>query len=106
MPRTCFTLQVDPARLEGYRAAHRDVWPEMRDALTRQGWKNYSLFLRDDGLLIGYCECDDFAAAVHGMQDEPINERWQAEMKGYFVDLPGQAADQAMQPLPEVFHLD
>ncbi len=78
----------------------------MRAALSRQGWTNYSLFLRDDGLLIGYCECNDFAASVRGMQDEPINELWQAEMKDLFVELPTRAADQAMSPLPEVFHLD
>jgi L-rhamnose mutarotase len=27
--RICFTLQVDPARLEEYRRRHAAVWPEM-----------------------------------------------------------------------------
>ena len=35
-----------------------DVWPEMRDALHRCGWHNYSLFLDDDGTLFGYFETD------------------------------------------------
>ena len=30
------------------------------------GWGNYSLFLRDDGLLVGYLETDDFEAAQRG----------------------------------------
>lgn len=106
MPRICFTLQVRPDRLDDYRKIHENVWPEMRDALTRHGWQNYSLFLREDGLLIGYCETPDFAAAVAGMQDEPINHRWQNEVKDFFEPLPGTAADTSMQPLPEVFHLD
>lgn len=106
MTRTCFTLQVRPDRLDAYRDAHREVWPEMRDALTRQGWRNYSLFLRDDGLLIGYCEVDDFAASVAGMQNEPVNARWQAEMKDLFEPLKTGAADTAMAAIPEVFHLD
>ena len=63
MPRVCFRLQVDPARLEEYRLRHASVWPEMRAALAETGWRNYSLFLADDGQLIGYLECDDFAAA-------------------------------------------
>jgi L-rhamnose mutarotase len=55
MPRICFTLQVRPEKVEEYRERHRAVWPEMRAALTAAGWRDYSLFLREDGLLIG-CE--------------------------------------------------
>ena len=62
MERVCFLLRVRPDRLEEYRARHRSVWPEMRAALAASGWGNYSLFLRDDGLLVGYLETDDFAA--------------------------------------------
>lgn len=104
--RACFTLQVKPDRLDEYRRLHRDVWPEMRAALRRHGWRNYSLFLRDDGLLIGYCETDDFAASVAGMQQEPVNARWQEGVADLFEHLPDGAADRAMAPIPEVFHLD
>src|SRR4051794_25431881 len=61
--RVCFLLRVRPDRLDEYKAAHRNVWPEMRDALSRHGWHNYSLFLAEDGLLVGYVETDDFARA-------------------------------------------
>ncbi|MEE9404546.1 MAG: L-rhamnose mutarotase [Algisphaera sp.] len=105
MQRICFTLQVKPDCLDAYRALHHDVWPEMREALTRQGWHNYSLFLRNDGLLIGYCETPDFDAAVAGMQNEPINERWQAGVSHLFEALPTDAPDTAMQPLQAIFHL-
>ncbi|MEO7653405.1 MAG: L-rhamnose mutarotase, partial [Bryobacteraceae bacterium] len=56
MRRVCFCLQVKKDRLAEYRERHKDVWPEMRDALRDAGWHNYSLFLRDDRLLIGYVE--------------------------------------------------
>lgn len=71
--RVCFTLQIKPDQLDAYRAIHDDVWPEMREALSRNGWHHDSLFLRDDGLLIGYVEPPDFQQAVAGMQTEPIN---------------------------------
>ena len=105
MQRVCFCLNVKPERLDEYRAAHAAVWPEMLDALRRHGWANYSLFLRPDGLLVGYVETPDFAAAVAGMQDEAVNARWQREMAGFFVELPGGAADRGIAPLDEVFHL-
>jgi len=63
MERVCFQLQVKPDRLAEYRDRHAQVWPEMLAALARTGWHNYSLFLRPDGLLIGYVESEDLAAA-------------------------------------------
>ena len=39
---------------------------EMRDALREAGWHNYSLFLGDDGALIGYLECEDFRRRAGG----------------------------------------
>jgi L-rhamnose mutarotase len=105
MPRVCFILQVRTDRIAEYRERHADVWPEMRDALSSTGWRNYSLFLRDDGLLVGYLECDDFEASRAAMESMPVNARWQAEMQGLFEDLGDHRADEAMHPLREVFHL-
>jgi L-rhamnose mutarotase len=103
--RVCFTLRVRSERVDEYAARHAAVWPQMRAALTAAGWRNYSIFMQD-GTVIGYLECDDFAACVARMQDQPVNARWQAEMAEFF-DLEGAgAADLAMSPLPEIFHLD
>ena len=104
--RVCFTLRVRPDRLDSYRARHREVWPEMRAALSEAGWRNYSLYLAQDGLLIGYLECDDFDAALAEMARTEVNARWQTEMAEFFVDLGDAKADEAMRPLDEVFHLD
>ena len=106
MQRVCFLLKVRPDRVAEYRERHREVWPEMRDALAAAGWHNYSLFLRPDGLLVGYLETEDFEAARAAMEATEVNARWQAEMAPFFEDLEGQAPDAAMRPLPEIFHLD
>ncbi|MFJ9037297.1 L-rhamnose mutarotase [Streptomyces sp. NPDC102406] len=103
--RVCFLLKVRADRIEEYRARHADVWQEMREALTATGWHNYSLFLREDGLLVGYLETEDFDAARAAMDATDVNARWQAEMAGFFEELDGQAPDAAMRPLTEVFHL-
>ncbi|WP_338702934.1 L-rhamnose mutarotase [Streptomyces sp. Q6] len=105
MQRVCFLLKVKADRIDEYRARHADVWQEMREALTATGWHNYSLFLRDDGLLVGYLETEDFHAARAAMDATEVNARWQAEMGAFFEELDGQAPDAAMRPLTEVFHL-
>jgi L-rhamnose mutarotase len=77
----------------------------MRAALTKAGWHNYSLFLREDGLLVGYLETPDFEKARAAMDATEVNARWQTEMADFFEALDGQAPDAAMRPLTEVFHL-
>ena len=106
MQRVCFLLKVRPEKIDEYRRRHAAVWPEMLDALRQTGWHNYSLFLRSDGLLVGYVETPDFERARAGMQEHPVNARWQAEMAPFFESLQGGAADASMVPLTEVFHLD
>jgi L-rhamnose mutarotase len=105
MQRVCFVLQVNPERLEEYKERHRLVWPDMQSALRETGWSNYSLFLREDGLLVGYLETEDFERARAGMASREVNKRWQHEMRDFFVQPDGALPDRAMQPLEEVFHL-
>ena len=106
MQRVCFLLQVRPERLEEYKTRHRSVWPEMQQALRETGWRNYSLFLRRDGLLVGYLETEDFELAKAEMARRDVNERWQREMAPFFIQPSGALPDRAMCPLEEVFHLE
>ncbi|MGE5406549.1 MAG: L-rhamnose mutarotase, partial [Methanosarcina sp.] len=84
MQRICFLLRVKKDRLEEYKQRHKSVWPAMLAALRETGWQNYSLFLRDDGLLVGYLETRDFEAARAGMAGRDVNERWQRDMAPFF----------------------
>lgn len=106
MQRVCFVLQVRPDRLEEYKQRHNAVWPEMQQALRETGWSNYSLFLREDGLLVGYLETEDFERARAEMAGREVNRKWQREMTGFFVQPDGELPDRAISPLEEVFHLD
>jgi L-rhamnose mutarotase len=106
MERICFLLKVRQEKLEEYRKRHAAVWPEMLEALRDSGWRNYSLFLRDDGLLVGYFETPDFEKARRGMVSREVNARWQREMAPFFEALEGRRADESMVRLEEVFHLD
>ena len=107
MKRVAFLLKVKEHKIDEYVRHHERVWPEMLDALRRTGWHNYSLFMREDGLLFGYFEAaDSFQVALEGMSREEVNARWQEFMAPYFEGLGGAHADQSMIDLREVFHLD
>jgi len=106
MQRVCFQLHVKPHRIEEYKARHAVVWPDMLRALADSGWRNYSLFLRDDGLLIGYLETPSLASAQAAMEATEVNARWQAEMAEFFVELGDARPDTGFVQLEEVFHLE
>ena len=104
--RVCFLLKVRKDKMEEYKRRHAHVWPEMQTALRETGWSNYSLFLRPDGLVVGYLEADDFQQCRARMKNHPVNTRWQNEMAPLVESLNGAAVDDSFFPLEEIFHLD
>jgi L-rhamnose mutarotase len=104
--RICFVLKVRTEKVEEYKHRHALVWPEMLNALEEAGWHNYSLFLRQDGLVVGYLETSDFEKAQSAMNHHPVNARWQSEMSAYFEPVQNGTTDYNLVPLGEVFHLD
>ena len=105
--RYCFCLQVRPDRLDAYVERHRAVWPDMQAALRESGWHNYSLFVREDGLLFGYFETPaSLQAAQAQMAVREINTRWQEFMAPYFESPNNSRPDEMFEELTEIFHLD
>jgi len=104
MPRYCFVGHVHPAHVARYRERHAAVWPEMLAALAEAGWRDYSLFLRPDGLLVGCFRADDKDLAQARMAVTEVNARWQSEMADLFAG--DGSPDETFEFLPEVFHLE
>lgn len=105
MARVGFQLQVDPSRIDEYVERHREVWPRMLDEITASGRRNYTIFLRPDGLLFGYYEVDEPEASATYLAASAVAADWEAESAGFFTQLDGRP-DQASVALREVFHLD
>jgi len=101
---------VQRERLHEYRERHAAVWPDMLGAIHDSGRRNYSLFLSEDGLLIGYYETDDDAASQARLTADPRTEAWEAEMAEFFTVPSGAAMDgrpdQSAVTLPEIFNLE
>ena len=99
--RTAFVLRVRPEKLDEYVSAHREVWPEMLDALRDAGIRNYTIF-RDDNRMFGYFEADDLDAAGRYLAQQEVCTRWQDAM----ADLLEERVPEAGPPaLEEVFRL-
>jgi L-rhamnose mutarotase len=105
--RVGFLLKVKREKMAEYIRHHENVWPEMLQALRESGWHNYSLFIREDGLLFGYFETEEsLDVAQAQMAGREINTRWQEFMAPYFESPDNARPDEMFHELVEVFHLD
>ena len=106
MKRVGFQLKVKKEKIDEYIQHHKNVWPEMLTALQQTGWHNYSLFIREDGLLFGYFETEEsLAVAQAKMAELEINTRWQEFMAPYFESPNNARPDEMFLELTEIFHL-
>ena len=107
MKRIGFLLKVKEDKIEEYKTRHQAVWPEMLEALRKNGWHHYSLFIANDGLLFGYFETTvSLQSAVDGMSKEEINALWQTYMADFFENIEGKHADEGLIELEPVFYLE
>jgi L-rhamnose mutarotase len=100
--RAAFVLHVKPDRIDDYVDAHRNVWPEMLQALREAGVRNYTIF-RSGADVFGYFESDDLDRAGVHMASQEVNARWQDTMAEL---LEQRVPDGGPTPLEEIFRLD
>ncbi|GMA22871.1 L-rhamnose mutarotase [Luteimicrobium album] len=103
--RVCFELRVRPELLDEYVARHRSVPPAMLREIAASGRRNYTIFLRPDGLLVGYFETDDLAASEDYLARSPVATAWERDSARFFADLEGRP-DQGLTKLRQVFQLE
>ena len=102
--RYAFMLRLRPGTAKAYEAAHRSVWPEMLALLKEAGISEYSIYRRDD-LLILALRADDFESTWNRIENHPVNLRWQAAMAPYFAPIDGLRPGERFPMLEEVFYL-
>jgi L-rhamnose mutarotase len=100
--RRGFVLRVQPERVDDYVRAHRAVWPEMLEALTAAGIRNYTIF-RAESEIFGYFEAEDLERAERYLAAQEVSARWQDAMAELLVD---RVPDGGPPPLEEIFRLE
>jgi L-rhamnose mutarotase len=94
-------MTLTPDARPEYFLAHKQVAPEMIEALARYGWRNYSLFTESPEHVVGYFEAEDPARAMSDMRDDPANIAWQRRMRPFLA-----GGDGSLILLSEYFNLE
>jgi L-rhamnose mutarotase len=84
MKRMCGIWQLKNGQLKNYLKSHKVVWPEMLKAMRQAGIRNYSMFYRKDGFLVGYFEAKDPMAALRRAAKTDVSKRWHDFMRPFF----------------------
>lgn len=97
-------LRLRPGASAAYDEAHRGVWPEMLALLKRAGISEYSIYRRDE-LLILALRAEDFDATWSRIENDPVNLKWQQAMAPFFAPNEGLRPGERFPMLEEVFYL-
>jgi L-rhamnose mutarotase len=99
-----FMLRLKPGAAADYDRDHANVWPEMLALLKGAGISEYSIYRRDE-LLILTLRCADFNTTWSQIENDPVNLRWQKAMSAYFADMGPLRPNERFPMLKEVFYL-
>lgn len=104
MIRNAFKMKLKPGFVEEYQKRHHEIWPELKEALTEAGIRDYSIFLDEESLTLFAIQklSDDHRS--NELPHLPIMKKWWEYMK----DIMETNEDNSpiAQPLTEVFHMD
>jgi len=104
LERYAFILHLRPGAAQAYEEAHRAVWPEMLALLKSAGIAEYSIYRRDE-LLVLTLRAADFEAAWSRIENHPVNLRWQETMAPLFAPMEGLRPGERFPMMQEVFYL-
>lgn len=105
MQRIAFLLRLKPGTGADYDKSHAAVWPEMLALLKSAGISEYSIFRRDELLILCMHIAEDFDTVWDKIEADPVNTRWQEAMGAYFVPVQETRAGERFPFMQEVFYL-
>jgi L-rhamnose mutarotase len=102
--RVALHTRVRGDRVADYEQAHREVPPELTEAIRAAGAASWTIW-RSGAELFHVIECDDYAALLAALAELPVNIAWQARMAELLDVVHDYSADGASAGLPVVWQL-
>jgi L-rhamnose mutarotase len=99
-----FFLHLRPGAAAEYEEAHHAVWPEMLALLKSAGIRDYSIFRRDE-LLVLTLRTEDFDATWRQIESHPVSARWNQKMAPLFAPPEKLRLGERFPMMEEVFYL-
>ncbi|MFN0205819.1 MAG: L-rhamnose mutarotase [Planctomycetota bacterium] len=109
MRRIGQVIGIKPERLNEYKQIHAAVWPEILDAITRAGIRNYSIY-HYQGKLFAYMEYHgpdgEFDARMKELANAPRMREWWNVTEPMQIPESTRSTGAWWTDIEEVFHHD
>ena len=105
MARKAFRLRIKAGKEKEYDEAHRQVWPELLAKLKEVGISKYSIFRRDQDLIL-VMQVENFESAWSALANDQTNLKWQEKMSAFFEPMTGLRPGERFAMMEEVFYMD
>lgn len=102
--RVALHTRIKPGRESEYEQAHREVPPELVEAIKKGGAHEWTIW-RSGLELFHVIDCDDYEALLASLADLPVNIAWQARMDELLEVAHDYSADGGDKGLPAVWQL-
>lgn len=101
-------LKNDQRLIEEYKAHHREVWPEVLNALKKVGILEMKIFLLQNRLFMYMITGDDFKMDENMkvyLEDHPKIKEWEELMDQYQERLPKSKNNEKWLTMEKIFQL-
>ena len=104
MKRVAFKMKLKVGYEEEYKKRHNEIWPELKEELSRAGIYDYSIFLDKETLTLFAVQKLKDNNTVGELPSKEIMKKWWDYMK----DIMETNTDNSpvITSLEEVFHMD
>jgi len=104
MKRVAFKMKLKVGYEEEYRKRHNEIWPELKEKLSRAGIYDYSIFLDKETLTLFAVQKLKDNNTVEELPSKEIMKKWWDYMKDIMETNPDNSP--VITSLEEVFHMD
>jgi L-rhamnose mutarotase len=104
MKRVAFKMKLKVGYEEEYKKRHDEIWPELKEKLSRAGIYDYSIFLNKETLTLFAVQKLKNNNTVEELPSKEIMKKWWDYMKDIMETNPDNSPVTAS--LEEVFHMD
>ena len=104
MKRAAFKMKLKVEYEEEYKKRHNEIWPELKEKLSRAGIYDYSIFLDKETLTLFAVQKLKDNNTVEELPSKEIMKKWWDYMKDIMETNPDNSP--VTVSLEEVFHMD
>jgi L-rhamnose mutarotase len=104
MKRAAFKMKLKAGYEKEYKKRHDEIWPELKEKLSRAGIYDYSIFLDKVTLTLFAVQKLKDNNAVEELPSKEIMKKWWDYMKDIMETNPDNSP--VITSLEELFHMD